>query len=74
MYNLLITAGEDYWEESPASTDLGRFLEYTSDGLREKYKTLTDETIEEIKTYPALFAYEDHLDKPAKIGWIKSIE
>lgn len=74
MYNLLVTAGEDYWEESPVSTDVGRFLEYTHESLKNRFKELTDSAIEEIKTYPALFAYEEFVDSPAKIGWIKKIE
>lgn len=58
-YNLFVMGGEDY-EQDHFLVPADRALPYywTSEELRKKYGSLTDEAIEEIKTFPALFMAE----------------
>jgi len=70
-----MASGDDKWEISPAFFDESRCLtEYISPDLRERYSSLSTKTIEEIKQFPCIFAYEKYAKKDAKIGYIKNIE
>lgn len=72
MYNLLITASDDAWDLVAYEFDRSRFLEYTSEAIASKFKKLTAEAIEELKSFPTLFAYEGS-DGPVKVGYIRRI-
>lgn len=73
MYNLLVTAKEGAWDLPAYEYDQTRFLEYTADTLHSKYKKLTASVIEELKSFPTLFAYEGG-DEPVRIGYIRGIK
>src|ERR1700721_2353082 len=74
MYNLLITAMDDAWDQPSYVLDTIRFLEYTDPSLKERYKALDDRTIEALTSVPSLFAYEKREGKAARVGWIKKIQ
>ena len=70
-----MTYGEDLWEQSPALFDKSRCLtEYISPELRDQFSNLSSESINEIKKYPCIFAYEKRAKKDAAIGYITNIE
>ena len=73
MYNLLVTASEDAWDLPAYEYDRTRFLEHTADTLQSKYKKLTASAIEELKSFPTLFAYEGD-DEPVRVGYIRRIK
>jgi hypothetical protein len=73
MYNLLVTSQEGAWDKENYNYDRSRFLEYTSDQLYTKFKDLTEENIEILKSIPCIFAYEG-IDSDIKIGYLTSIE
>ncbi|ADG91949.1 Nucleotide-binding protein, predicted, TIR [Arcobacter nitrofigilis DSM 7299] len=72
MFNLIVLCGEDSWETSPIELNRSRLFEYTVDEISERYIELTDEVINELKTYPCLFATEQEVSS-TKIGYIKKI-
>jgi len=61
------------WNLPAYEFDLDRFGEYTSEAIRGRYKRLTASIIEELKAYPALFAYEGTTPK-ARVGYIRRIK
>lgn len=73
MYNLLVTAAEDAWDKSHYQYDGSRFLEYTNEKIAVKFKDLTDDNIEELKSFPCIFAYEGEREN-IRIGYLKSIK
>lgn len=80
MYNLLMVGSSGYWEEREGCDfDAQRYLEHTVDALRERLRPLTPSVAEELKQWPALFAYElPWYDVPssdlARLGRLTSIE
>lgn len=73
MYNFLVTAKDDAWSLPAYEYERDRFGEYTSPALKERFKSLTAEAIEELKSYPALFAYEG-IQKDVRIGYLRRIK
>jgi hypothetical protein len=72
LYNLLVTASVGAWDLPAYEFDSTRFLEHTADTLRSKYKKLTASAIEELRTFPTLFAYEGR-DEQVRVGYIRRI-
>src|SRR5262249_49540908 len=70
MYHLLVTANTGAWDLTAYEYPRNRFLESTSNWLLEKYVHLTPERIEKLKSYPALFTYEDQ-SQLARVGYIR---
>ncbi|WP_438765411.1 FRG domain-containing protein [Kushneria sp. TE3] len=60
MYNLLVTAQEEAWENEVGIYvyDKSRFLEHTKNDVKANFKDLGPSDIEKLKSYPCLFAYE----------------
>lgn len=73
MYNLLVTAMEGAWDEGCYEYDKSRFLEYTNESIASALSELSDSHIENLKSYPCLFAYEGG-DSEARIGYLTSIK
>jgi hypothetical protein len=74
MYNLLVSARLDTWNGTPAEYDRGRVArEYTSDALEARYAGLEPAAINELISFPALFAYEQGNHQPARVGWITRV-
>jgi len=74
MYSLLMVGRDGYWDDGPATVEIGRYLEYTSDSLRARLEAMSDDVVAELKSMPALFAYEHPTDHPARVGWIIEIQ
>src|SRR5689334_10380256 len=68
-----MTAKEGAWNLPAYEYDRSRFGEYTSNPLREKFKELTADAIEELKSYPALFAYEGGRED-VRVGYLRRIK
>ncbi|MDC0680281.1 DEAD/DEAH box helicase family protein [Sorangium atrum] len=80
MYHLLVTRDAEAWGRKPSRYRFprGRFLdpsypEYTDASIRERFEDLRPETIAELCSLPALFAYEEEVKQPARVGKILSI-
>lgn len=73
MYHLLVTAMEGAWDLPAYEFGRDRFGEYTSEAVLERFKKLTASAIEELKSYPALFAYEGKTGN-VRVGYIRRIK
>lgn len=73
MYNLLVTARDGAWDEEFYEFDKSRFLEYTNEDIASVLKELSSSHIENLKSYPCLFAYEGE-DSDVRVGYLKSIK
>lgn len=72
-YNLLMSGNEEAWDNDSYILDLDRFLEHTEKDLKSKFSKLDSDLINEIKTYPCIFAYENSCHKDAYIGYITDV-
>ncbi|MEY4756125.1 MAG: hypothetical protein RJA34_1023 [Pseudomonadota bacterium] len=73
MFNFLVTATEDAWDQPGYEYSRGRFLEYTSDEIAESFRELKAAQLAALTEIPCLFAYEG-TDKPMRIGRLKSVK
>lgn len=72
LFNFLVTGEIGAWNFSNYEYEIGRFGEYSTPAIIERFKPLTATAIEELKTLPALFAYEGETEK-VKVGYIRKI-
>lgn len=73
LYNLLISADENAWESNTSILDRDRCWEYTEKDIVERFGKLGKTEIKELKKLPCIFAYENHCNKDANIGYITDI-
>jgi nucleoside phosphorylase len=73
MYNLLITAEDGAWERTSYSYEEARFLEYTDDEFRERFRQLDKDAVNQLCSIPALFMYEQQCGLAGWIGRITTI-
>lgn len=74
MFNLLIRYGHDSWDSSPVEFEKGRIaIEYTSEEISERYKSLDQSAIEELKIFPALFVCENE-PVASRVGYVTDIK
>jgi len=73
MYNLLITADDDAWDESHYLYDKSRYLEYTHEEISSIFKPLSSKNKKILITYPCLFMYEGK-KSDAKVGYLTAIK
>lgn len=74
MYNLFVTNDVGKWDASYFTYEIDRVFEYTLDSISKRYKRFDKPSIDELITFPSLFAYEKHNDIGARIGWINNIK
>lgn len=74
MFNIMVTAGDNAWEEGAYVWDRSRMLEYTDDAIREPLKGLTEDNLKTLATLPTLFMYEQHSEGTPRVGSIKRIQ
>ncbi|GAC1609630.1 MAG: hypothetical protein NVS3B3_16550 [Aquirhabdus sp.] len=74
MYNMLMTAGSGDWNNPTWVISTGRFLEYTNPAIAARFSSLNDAAVHELKNMPALFAYENFVNEPARVGRITEIQ
>jgi len=73
LYNFLVTAKPDAWSLPAYEYERDRFGEYTSPALKTRFNNLTADAIEELKSYPVLFAYEG-AEKDVRVGYLRRIK
>lgn len=72
MFNFLVTAEVDAWNNPGYEYDRGRFLEYTSDEVAVSFQELKPEQLNMLLKFPCLFAYEG-TSKPMRVGRLQSV-
>lgn len=70
MFNLLMTGQDGAWNGEPITLDRVRFCEYTADAVKARFQSLQGDSLSELLSFPALFAYEDYCKSDAQIGRI----
>lgn len=73
MYNLLVTAQSGAWDSEGYEYDRGRCGEYSASPIVEKFRSLNPAAIEELKSFPTLFAYEGNKEN-VRVGYIRRIK
>lgn len=73
MFNFLVTATDNAWDQPSYQYARVRFLEYTSDEIAESFRELQEAQLKALIEMPCLFAYEG-TDEPMRIGRIKSVK
>jgi len=73
LYSLLVTAEAGAWDRKRYGLPRARFGEHTAEGLRERYARLDDGALAELRAMPALLAYEQQLDLPARVARISRL-
>lgn len=73
MFNLLISSHPESWSDKTYQFERSRVaVEYTSDEISERYKSLDANAIEELKSFPTLFVTENEQTE-SRIGRIVDI-
>jgi len=80
-YNLFVTFNADFSKNTPFQMHSDRILtEYMDDNLKKEFSTLSDEVINKVKTFPCIFANENHMygytdeEQTLGYGFIKNIQ
>lgn len=73
MYNLFVSGDENAWEGASFVLELDRCITWTEQDIQSKYTPLTDDSINELKQFPCLFAYETPCQKAPKFGFVTHI-
>jgi len=74
LFNLLVKCGPDSWQSSPVELDRERVaVEYTANEISERYKSLDENAIKELKSFPALFVCENE-PVASRVGYITEVK
>ena len=73
MYNLLVTNQSNAWDQPTYEFDRGRFLEYTSKEIANRFHDLTPRQVTALLKLPCLFAYEGTA-RAMHVGTLKVIK
>lgn len=73
MYNLVISGNDTAWDLPAYEFPRSRYLEYTVEGIRDVHDELSTKVVADLKSYPALFVYEQY-EKSASVGYIRDIK
>lgn len=72
MYNLLISGNDESWGGEPWDIELSRCVrEYTDDRITSKWGDLSSESVNELRRFPCIFAYEGGCYKDPHFGVIR---
>ncbi len=74
MYNLMVTASDNAWEEGSYTWHKSRILEYTAQEHKERFKDLSPSALEFLSSLPTLFMYEHGAEGTPRIGKITKIQ
>ncbi len=77
MYNLIVFGNPSKWDEATPELDRSRvvrFGEYTEKEVAGRFEDIGRKEIEALKSFPAVFAYERGISRPARIGRITDIK
>ncbi len=73
MYNLLVSGNDTAWDLPAYEFPRSRYLEYTIESIRDAHGDLSTKVVADLKSYPALFLYEQY-EKSALVGYIRDIK
>ncbi|MFJ1470058.1 toll/interleukin-1 receptor domain-containing protein [Massilia orientalis] len=73
MYNLLVSSNETAWTGTSWVMLFDRVFEHTNPHIKQQFDVLDDAALERLMALPTLFAYEQYVDAPARVGRITAI-
>lgn len=73
MYSLIVSGQFEEWEGRAFRFDKSRFLEYTSDVIKEQLWPLSIEAVECIKSWPCVLIQEGRAEEIVRIGRITEL-
>lgn len=73
MYNLLMSSNETAWTGTSWVMGFDRVFEHTNPHIKQQFDALDDAALERLMALPTLFAYEQYVDAPARVGRITAI-
>lgn len=73
MYSLIVSGNENAWEGRRYGISIDRFLEHTTEGVRARFISLDGDAIRALLSIPALLAYEQGLDRPARVARVTRV-
>ncbi len=73
MYSLLVSHQFQDWEGSTFRFDKSRFLEYTSESIKEQLRSLSIEAIECIQSWPCLLIEEGRAEELVRVARIAEL-
>lgn len=74
MFNVMVTASSNAWEEGAYVWDRTRVLEHTPEAIRGPLLALTGPILEELAKLPTLFMYEQIAEGTPRVGYIRRIQ
>lgn len=73
LYNLLVHSNETAWAGTSWAMDFDRVFAYTNEHIKCQFDALDDPALERLIALPTLFAYEQYVRAPARVGRITAI-
>lgn len=73
MYNFLVASNVGAWDLLAYEYERSRFGEFTAKSLQTRFKELTPSLVEELQSFPCLFAYEGNAES-FRVGYIRRIK
>lgn len=74
MYNLMVTARDNAWEEGAYVWDKSRIFEGTDENIKLRLESFSETSLKELASYRTLFMYERHTDGIIRVGKIKHVQ
>jgi hypothetical protein len=74
MYNLLVSASDEAWDGTPFLLEIERCVrEYTDAALTKRFGSLDAGSVNELRRFPCIFAYESMHKADPKFGVIRDV-
>jgi hypothetical protein len=73
MYSLIVTSEPAAWDGRRYGMPLLRFAEHTTEGVRARFITLDEPAVRDLMALPALLAYEEAHNRPARVARITRV-
>jgi hypothetical protein len=72
MYSLIMVGSRGWWDNGGTDFDLGRYLEYTDDDVKNQLQSITTDVAERLKAWSVLFVYEfsNYYEPSVEIAWV----
>lgn len=75
MYSLIVSGLDGTWDRKVYELEVSRVArDYTVEPIADRYRTLNDRAINELLSFPAIFAYEQGVNADARLGFLKRIQ
>ena len=74
MFNVMVTAGDNLWEAGAYVWDRSRIFVFTDQAIKDQFKALEQQDLEQLLSFPTLFMYERNVEGQPRVGVLKQIQ